>query len=167
MAISTEAIRTLRERTGAGIMDCKKALEQAGDDMEKAGDLLRMWGLAIVAKKALRTAHEGVVAAYVHAGGRIGALVELNCETDFVARTPEFQNLAHELCLQVAAMAPQIVEDERALDDLDSTQGEPRLLFQPFIKDPARSVRDVISDVVARVGENIQVKRFVRFEVGI
>ena len=166
MAVSTETIRILREKTGAGIMDCKRALEQSGGDMDRAADLLRTWGLATVAKKSSRAANQGIVEAYVHAGGRIGVLVELNCETDFVARTPQFQQLAHDIALQIAAMNPQVVENERALEDLDSSQGEPRLLFQPFIRDPSRTIRDIISDVVARVGENIQVRRFIRFEIG-
>ena len=129
-------------------------------------ELLRQWGLASVAKKSSRTAKDGMIEAYIHAGGRIGVLVELNCETDFVARTPEFQALAHDIALQIAAMNPQIVDDERPLEDLDSSHGEPRLLHQPFIKDSSRSVRDIVSDVVARTGENIQVRRFIRFELG-
>ncbi|MBI4329028.1 MAG: translation elongation factor Ts [Chloroflexi bacterium] len=166
MAISTEAIRALREETGAGIMDCKRALEEAGGDSAKAKELLRQKGLALAAKKAERAANQGLVEAYVHGGGRIGVLVEVNCETDFVARTLEFKELAHDLALQIAAMAPQVVDDETALDDLDISRGEPRLLYQPFIRDPSKTVRQVMTDVVARVGENIRVRRFTRFELG-
>lgn len=166
MAISTDAIRALREKTGAGIMDCKRALEKSSGSGEGAMELLRQWGLASVANKSSRAAKDGVIQAYIHVGGRIGVLVELNCETDFVARTLEFQTLAHDIALQIAAMHPQIVDDERPLEDLDSSDGEPRLLHQPFIKDSSRSVQDIVSDVVARTGENIQIRRFVRFELG-
>jgi elongation factor Ts len=166
VAISTEAIRELRGRTGAGIMDCKRALEESGGDMDKAADLLRTWGFATVAKKAARAANDGLVSSYIHAGGRIGVLVEVNCETDFVARTPDFQALAHDLALQIAAMNPQAIDDERPLEDLDGSQGEPRLLYQPFVKDPSKTIRDLVTDVVARVGENIKVRRFVRYELG-
>lgn len=166
MTASTETIRELRGRTGAGIMDCKRALEETGGDLDKAVEVLREWGISTVAKKAARSANEGLVETYVHSGGRIGVMVELNCETDFVARTPDFQELAHDIALQIAAMSPQIVEDEKPLDDLNSSEGEPRLLYQPFVKDPSRTIRDLITDVVGRVGENIVVRRFARYELG-
>ena len=166
MAITTETIRELRARTGAGVMDCKRALEQANGDLDKAAELLRTWGIATVAKKAARSANEGLIESYIHAGGRIGVLVELNCETDFVARTEDFQKLAHDLAIQIAAMNPQAIDDEKPLDDLDSSEGEPRLLYQPFVREPSRTIRDLITDVVARVGENIRVRRFVRYELG-
>lgn len=166
MTASTENIRELRGRTGAGIMDCKRALEETGGDLDKAVEVLREWGVSTVAKKASRSANEGLVETYVHSGGRIGVMVELNCETDFVARTPDFQELAHDIALQIAAMSPQVVEDEQPLDDLDSSDGEPRLLYQPFVRDPSRTIRDLITEAVGRVGENIVVRRFERFELG-
>ena len=147
-------------------MNCKRALEEAGGDLDRASDLLRQWGLATVAKKASRSTHEGLIDAYVHGVGNIGVLVEVNCETDFVARTEEFKVLAHNLALQVAAMNPEVVDDERPLDDLDSSGGEPRLMHQPFVKDPSRTIRDLVADVTARVGEKIVVKRFTRFQIG-
>ncbi len=166
MVVSVDAIRELRSRTAAAIIDCKQALEEAGGDLDKATDILRARGAVILAKKAARSANEGLIETYVHAGGRIGVILELNCETDFVARTPDFQELAHGLALQIAAMSPQAVEDEKPLDDLDSTDGEPRLLYQAFVKDPSKTVRDLVTDVVGRVGENIVVRRFVRYELG-
>lgn len=166
MAVSVDAIRELRSRTAAAIIDCKQALEEAGGDLDKATDILRARGVMILAKKSARSANEGLIETYVHAGGRIGVILELNCETDFVARTPDFQELAHDLALQIAAMSPQAVEDERPLDDLDSIDGEPRLLYQAFVKDPSRMIRDLVTDVVGRVGENIVVRRFVRYELG-
>lgn len=164
--VSTEAIRDLRERTQAGIMDCKRALEQSEGDLDRAIEFLREWGLATVAKKSSRTANEGIVESYVHGVGNIGVLVEVNCETDFVARTDEFKNLAHDLALQVAGMNPQVVDDEKPLDDLDTSDGEPRLMHQQFVKDSSKTIRDLVSDVTARVGENVVVRRFVRFEIG-
>ena len=166
MVVSVDAIRELRSRTAAAIIDCKQALEEAGGDLDKATDILRKRGVVILAKKAARSANEGLIETYVHAGGRIGVILELNCETDFVARTPDFQELAHGLALQIAAMSPQAVEDEKPLDDLDSTDGEPRLLYQAFVKDSSKTVRDLVTDVVGRVGENIVVRRFVRYELG-
>ena len=164
--MSTDSIKTLRERTQAGIMDCKRALDQSGGDLDKAAVLLREWGLAAVAKKAGRTAGQGLVEAYVHGGGNIGVLVEVNCETDFVARTDEFKQLAHDVALQVAAMNPDVVDDEKPLDDLDMTAGEPRLMHQQFVRDQSLTIRDVVSDVTAKVGEKIVVRRFTRFQIG-
>ena len=155
--VSTEAIRDLRERTQAGIMDCKRALEQSEGDLDRAIEFLREWGLATVAKKSSRTANEGIIESYVHGVGNIGVLVEVNCETDFVAR---------DLALQVAGMNPQVVDDEKPLDDLDTSDGEPRLMHQQFVKDSSKTIRDLVSDVTARVGENVVVRRFVRFEIG-
>ncbi|MDA1096306.1 MAG: elongation factor Ts, partial [Chloroflexi bacterium] len=153
-------------RTQAGIMDCKRALQDADGDEDKAAELLRAWGLLTVAKKADRSAKEGLVETYVHAGGRIGVLIEVNCETDFVARTEEFRGLAHELALQIAAMDPQVVDDERPLSELDASGGEPRLMYQPFVKDTSRLIKDLVADVTARTGENVKVRRFVRFQLG-
>ncbi|HWO94556.1 MAG TPA: translation elongation factor Ts [Dehalococcoidia bacterium] len=166
MAVSAEVIRALREQTGAGIMDCKRALEDAQGDQERAAQLLRERGIAIAEKKASRATSQGLVDAYIHAGGRIGALVELNCETDFVARTEDFRQLAHDLAMQVAATSPLAVGES----DLPAgVEGDPKdlaLLSQPFIKDPGRSVGDLVRDVIAKTGENIVVRRFARFELG-
>ena len=164
--ISADAIKELRERTSAGIMDCKNALQDANGDMDQAIALLRERGVATVAKKASRAANEGLIETYVHAGGRIGVIVELNCETDFVARTDDFKELAHNIALQVAAMDPQAIDDERPLDDLDTSDGEPRLLHQPFVKDSSQTIGNLLTDTVAKVGENIVIRRFVRYGLG-
>ena len=132
----------------------------------KAIALLRERGVATVAKKASRAANEGLIETYVHAGGRIGVIVELNCETDFVARTDDFKELAHNIALQVAAMDPQAIDDERPLDDLDTSDGEPRLLHQPFVKDSSQTIGNLLTDTVAKVGENIVIRRFVRYGLG-
>lgn len=157
---------TLRERTGAGIMDCKRALENAGGDVARAEEALKGRGLALAAKKAGRETSQGLVETYIHGGGRIGAMVEVSCETDFVARTPEFRALAHDIALQVAAMAPLWIGDDDAPAEADSSKGEPRLLYQPFIRDQGKTIRDLITEAVARVGENVRVRRFARFELG-
>lgn len=166
MTVTTESIKTLRERTGAGIMDCKRALEQAEGDFEKAEEILKQKGIATAAKKASREVKEGMVEAYIHSGSRIGAMVELNCETDFVARTREFRELAHNLAMQVAAMTPLYVSEKDAPLGSNGNLQEIVLLQQPYIKDPARTIQDVINEVVAKVGENIRVRRFVRFALG-
>jgi elongation factor Ts len=177
VAISADQVKTLRERTGAGIMECKRALEESGGDMDRAADHLRQQGLAKAEKKAGRAALQGLVEPYVHGGGRIGAIVEVNCETDFVARTPEFRELAHDLAMQVAALSPRYVSEEEIPDEafaaLESEYGDRKkamesvsLLDQKFIKDQSTSVRDLIKDRIAKVGENIVVRRFARFEVG-
>ncbi|HHV78085.1 MAG TPA: translation elongation factor Ts [Firmicutes bacterium] len=191
-----QVIKTLREKTGAGVMDCKKALQECGGDIEKAVEYLKIKGIASAEKKASREAREGIVEAYVHLNGKIGVLVELNCETDFVARNAEFKQLAHDLAMQVAAAKPLYVSvadvpDEvvarerevqraRALEEGKKEQivdkvvegrmskffAEVCLLNQPFIKDESITVGDLIKQHIGRIGENITVKRFVRFEVG-
>ena len=177
MVTSTSQVKELRERTGAGIMDCKRALEETGGNVDRAADLIRQQGLAKAEKKAGRAALQGVVEPYIHGGGRIGAIVELNCETDFVARTPDFRDLAHDLAMQVAATSPRYVaEDQIPSDAWESLEREfgsrehareaVALLDQPFIKDGRQTVRDLIRDRIAKVGENIVVRRFARFEVG-
>ncbi len=196
MEISARSVKELREKTGAGIMDCKRALLESGGDLEKAVDYLRQKGLALAARKEGRVAAEGVVGAYIHGGGKIGVLVELNCETDFVARTPEFQNLLKDVAMQVAAATPRYVrredvpleetEREREIYRLQAQDmGKPQkvmdkivdgkmehfysevcLLEQEFIKDPDHQVEDLIREVVTKVGENIQVRRFARYHVG-
>ncbi len=166
MQVSTEAIRALRERTGAGIMDSKRALEAAGGDIDKAEEALRAKGIAKAASKADRVTAEGVIDSYVHAGSRIGAMVELNCETDFVARTPDFQELAHNIAMQVAAMSPLYLDEADMAPEEKRKPEEVCLLRQAFIKDSGKTINDLIMDVRARVGENIRVSRFVRFSLG-
>jgi elongation factor Ts len=196
MDVSASLVKELREKTGAGMMDCKKALAETSGDMQKAIDYLRQKGLAAAAKKADRAATDGAVGAYIHAGGKIGALVEINCETDFVARTTEFQTLLKDLAMQVAAASPRFVRREeipvgeldrereiyrqQALDSgkpekivdkivegkLERFYSEVCLVEQAFIKDPDKKVSDVVNDAVARLGENIQVRRFTRYHLG-
>jgi len=164
--ISVTLIKELRERTSAGVIDCKKALESTNGDIEKACDVLREQGLARVEKKKDRVAVEGIIEAYVHHGGRIGAMVEVNCETDFVAKTDEFKALAHDLALQVAAASPQYVSADEMPQTEEAEAEEVCLLEQPFIKDQAVKVRDLVLDVSARVGEKVIVRRFARFQLG-
>ena len=166
MQIPTSTIKELREKTGAGVMDCKKALLDAEGNVEKATEILHKRGLAMAVKKADRTANEGIIEAYVHLGGRIGVLVEVNCETDFVARTQEFKELAHNLALQIAAMSPQALSPEDMSEESDEDPQTACLLLQPFIKDPNKTVQDIITETIAKVGENIKVRRFTRFELG-
>ena len=177
MAITATQVKELREQTGAGIMDCKRALEEFNGDTVKAAALLKQQGLAKAESKSGRVASQGVIEPYVHGGGRIGVIVEVNCETDFVARTPEFRELAHDLAMQVAATSPRYVSvDDVAEGDWSRLEAEfggrkeaqaaAVLLEQPFIKDAKFNVRDVIRNNIARVGENIVVRRFARFEVG-
>ncbi len=166
MAVSVQAIKELRELTGVGMLDCKNALEEAEGDLEKAKQILRRRGIAVAEKRAGRETAQGLVDAYLHPDGRLGALVELNCETDFVARTEEFKALAHDIAMQVAATEPRYVSPEELPPDSD---GDPRdlcLLAQPFIKDANRSIQDVINDLIAKTGENIRVRRFQRFQLG-
>jgi len=193
--ITAEMVRDLRERTGAGMMDCKRALEESGGDVEKAVLLLRERGLAAAAKKAGRDAREGLVSSYIHTGGRVGVLIEVNCETDFVARTDQFQELVRLLAMQVAGLSPRWVDVESIpADQLEAKKGELAkdptaaskpaeirekivdgqlkkwfkevvLLEQPF-RDEERSVRDLVTERVATIGENIQVRRFVRYALG-
>ena len=196
MKISAKLVKELRDRTGAGMMDCKKALEKTGADLEAAIDLLRSKGEAKAAKRAARAANEGTVASYIHHGGRIGVLVELNCETDFVANTDDFRTLARDLAMHVAASDPvavatgdmdaAVVERERKIFmEQVAREGKPEhirarivegklgkffkervLLEQAYVRDPDRSVGDLITEVSARTGEKIRVARFSRFQVG-
>ncbi len=193
--ITAAAVKDLRERTGAGFMDCKNALVEADGDVEKAVALLREKGLAAAAKKAGRDAREGLVSSYIHTGGRVGVLIEVNCETDFVARTDEFQKLVRDLAVQVAGMAPLWVDaDGIPIDVLaarkaelladEATQKKPEnirsqivegqlkkwfsqvcLYDQPF-RDEERTVRDLVTEKIATIGENIRVRRFVRYALG-
>jgi elongation factor Ts len=193
--ISADAVKELRERTGAGFMDCKHALEETGGDVEKATVLLREKGLAAAARKAGRDAREGLVSSYIHTGGRIGVLIEVNCETDFVARTDEFQKLVRELAMQVAGLRPEFVTVESIPAEMlaakraelladDIVQGKPEairaqivdgqlrkwqqqvvLYEQPF-RDTDQTVGELVTAAVARIGEHIRVRRFTRYELG-
>jgi len=194
--ISANAVKELRERTGAGMMDCKRALAETAGDLQKAVDYLRQKGLAAAAKKADRVATDGAVAAYVHPGGKIGVLVEINCETDFVGRTAEFQTLLKDVAMQVAAANPRYVRREeipaeelerekmiyrqQALDSgkpekivdkiiegkMERYCSEVCLLEQAFIKDQDKKVVDILNEAIARLGENIQIRRFARYHLG-
>jgi elongation factor Ts len=170
-------VKELREQSGAGIMECKRALEATGGNIEEAITLLKQQGLAKADKKAGRVALQGLVEPYIHGAGRIGALVEVNCETDFVARTEDFKALAHDLAMQVAATSPSYVDEsevpESAFAELEREHGSREralevvsLLDQPFIKDAKVTIRDLIRENIGKLGENIQVRRFARFEVG-
>lgn len=151
MNITVDQIKKLRVKTGAGLSDCRKALEEVGGDFKKAEELVKSWGLDKATVKADRAVGAGLVETYIHSGGRVGAIVEVNCETDFVARTDEFKNLAHEIAMQVAAMDPSDVEE---------------LLKQEYIRDAAKTVEQLVKETIAKVGENIVIKRFMRFELG-
>jgi len=196
MELNAAAVKELREKTGAGFMDCKKALAETGGNLEKAVDYLRQKGLAAVAKKADRVAADGAVGAYVHPGGKIGVLVEINCQTDFVARTAEFQALLKDMAMQIAAANPRYVKREdvsadeiekereiyrsQALESgkaekfvekivegkMERFYSEVCLLEQAFIKDPDRKVIDTINDAITRLGEKIEVRRFARYHLG-
>jgi elongation factor Ts len=164
--VSTEAIKEVREVTKAGVLECKDALLEAGGDVVKAVESLRRRGLTVAEKKAGRIATGGVIEAYVHHTGQVGALVELNCETDFVARTDEFTQLAHDLAMQVTAASPQFVTAEEIPADAELDPQEVCLLLQPFIKEPDKTVGEIVAETIAKVGENIKVRRFARFELG-
>jgi elongation factor Ts len=177
MVITADQVKQLREQSGAGIMECKRALEQVDGDIAQAAALLKQQGLAKADKKSGREASQGLVEPYIHGGGRIGSIVEVNCETDFVARTPDFRELAHDLAMQVAATSPRYVtadeipgsawtELEREYGSREQAMAAAVLLEQPFIKDAKLTIRDLVRDRIAKLGENIVVRRFVRFEVG-
>jgi len=196
MSIPLENIKELREKTGAGMMDCKKALAEANGDMEKAIDHLRKKGLARAAKKAGRTAAQGLVDSYIHIGGKLGVLLEVNCETDFVAKNIEFQAFVKDVAMQIAASNPQYIAREEVPDaiiqhetDILTTQaqqeGKPEktiekivngriekfyeeicLLEQPFIKDPKKNIKELLTDLIAKIGENIVIRRFTRYQLG-
>ncbi|HUI29311.1 MAG TPA: translation elongation factor Ts [Candidatus Acidoferrales bacterium] len=197
MEITVDMVKSLREITGAGMMECKKALQEANGDAEQAKKILRAHGAKVAEKRAGREAKQGVVEAYIHAGGRIGAMVEINCETDFVARTDEFKQLARDIAMQIAAMSPfvisreeissQMVEKEKdnfraeakgegkpdsvieniAEGRLEKYFQEVVLLEQAFIKDPQRMVKDLMMEMTAKTGENVSIRRFQRFELGV
>jgi elongation factor Ts len=194
--ISANAVKELREKTGAGMMDCKKALTEAGGDFAKAEEVLRKKGLSAAAKKSGRIASEGAVASYIHMGGKIGVLVEVNCETDFVARTEGFQSLVKDVAMQIAAASPLYVRREDvppevvakemeiarhqakeqkkpeaivekiAQGKVDKYYKEVVLMEQAFVKDDKKNMQEVVTDAVAKIGENIQIRRFARFVLG-
>jgi elongation factor Ts len=196
MELNATVVKELREKTGAGFLDCKKALAETDGNLEKAVDYLRQKGLAAAAKKADRVAADGAVGAYVHPGGKIGVLVEINCQTDFVARTTEFQALLKDMAMQIAAASPRYVKREDvSVDEIEKEReiyrgqalesGKPEkvvekivegkmerfysevcLLEQAFIKDPDRKVSDTINDAITRLGEKIEVRRFTRYHLG-
>ena len=166
MEISTDLIKDLRAQSGAGIMDSRTVLLQTEGDIEKALEILREKGLLKAQKKEGRATGQGLVEAYIHTAGRIGAMIEVNCETDFVARTDEFREMAHCLAMQVAALSPQYVSAEDLPEGAEAVPEETCLLSQPYIKDPTRTVKDIITETIARVGENITISRFTRYELG-
>ena len=196
MAVSASAVKELRERTGAGMLDCKKALDETGGDVDKAIALLREKGLAAAANKAGRIATDGVVESYIHAGGRIGVLVEVNCETDFVAKTDQFREFARDIAMQIAAANPKFVRREEVpSDEIEKekeilknqalNEGKPEkivekmvegriskyyeeycLLEQSFIKDPDKTISELLNEKISKIGENISIRRFVRYELG-
>ena len=166
MEITAEMVKKLRIKTGAGIMASKKALENSKGDFSKAEQVLQEQGLALAAKKAGRDTGEGIVQSYIHTGGRIGALVEVKCETDFVARTTEFIELSKNIAMQIAAMNPIYVDRENIPNDLDLEPGsEDILLEQAYIRDQSLTVEDIVKEVVSKVGENIVISRFTRFDL--
>jgi len=162
-----EAVKELRNRTNVGIADCNKALLEVGGDMEKAIEFLKQRGAAIAEKKKGEAVTEGVIEAYIHHTKRIGALVELNCETDFVARTAEFKELAHDLAMQIAATSPQFLTSEELQPEAETDPQAACLLSQLSIKEPTKTVQEIIAETIAKVGENIKVGRFARFELGV
>ncbi len=196
MQITAQMVKELRDMTGAGMMDCKKALVETGGDMEEAVKYLREKGIAKAAKKAHRETKEGVIASYIHAGNKIGVLLELNCETDFVARTDEFQQLAKDICMQIAATDPKYISRDDVPEEvlnkekeiyikqakdsgkpdniaekiaegkLNKFYSEVCLLEQPFIKEAEQTIEDLIKGYIAKIGENITVRRFTRYQVG-
>ncbi|GGA39500.1 translation elongation factor Ts [Paenibacillus physcomitrellae] len=196
MAVDAKSVKELREKTGAGMLDCKKALEEANGDLTKAAELLREKGLSAAANKAGRIATEGVVESYIHAGGRIGVLVEINCETDFVAKTDQFKEFARDIAMHIAAVSPKYVRREEVpTEELEKekeilkaqalNEGKPEkivekmvegriskfyeeicLLDQQFVKDPDKTIATLLNEKISTIGENISIRRFVRYELG-
>ena len=159
LKIPTNKVKELREQSGAGIIDCRNALLETKGDIEKALQILKERSLFQAQKKAKRSATQGVIEAYIHTGSRIGAMVEVNCETDFVARTDEFKELAHHLAMQVAAISPQFISREEVPEGADIEPQTACLLLQPYIKAPDKTIQDIITETIAKVGENIKVSR--------
>jgi elongation factor Ts len=167
MGTTVDAVKEVRLKTGAGMLDCKKAVEECGGDVSAAIEALKEKGLAMASKRSERAVGEGVVASYLHHNSRVGALVELNCETDFVARNEEFRQLAYDIAMHVVAASPVCLCEEDMPADCGLTVSEACLLSQPFVKDPSKSIGDLITEVIARTGENVKVGRFTRIEVGV
>lgn len=197
MSITAKMVKDLRDKTQAGMMDCKKALEKTDGDMEKAVDLLRQKGLAVAAKRAGRATSEGVIETYIHAGGKLGVMVELGCETDFVAKNDDFREFARDVAMHIAASSPVAITREEVPADVVSREkdiyvqqaldsGKPEaivekmvsgkiekflaeivLLEQKFIKNPDLSIQDILNELVGRIGENISIKKFARFQIGV
>ncbi len=197
MNITSQMVKDLRDKTGAGMMDCKKALSEHAGDMEKAIDFLRQKGLAVAAKRAGRATSEGVIETYIHAGGKLGVMVELNCETDFVAKTDGFREFARDVAMHIAAANPvslsrddiaaDIVEHEKQIfvqqaiesgkpanivdkmvtGKIDRFLAEVCLLEQQFVKNPDKSIQDMLTELIGKMGENVSIRRFVRFQVGV
>jgi elongation factor Ts len=166
MKITTDLVKEVRGRTDAGMLDCRNALLEAGGDVEKAVEALKLHGIAVAEKKKERIATEGLIEAYIHHTKRVGAIIELNCESDFVARTDEFRGLARNLAMQVAATSPQFIASEEMPSETEMDPQTVCLLSQPFIKEPDKTVQEIITGTIAKVGENIKVRRFARFELG-
>jgi elongation factor Ts len=166
LKITAAMVKEIRDQSGAGIMQCRKALMECDGDTEKALETLKKQSLFKAAKKAERRAVEGLIEAYIHTAGRVGALVELNCETDFVARTDEFKQLAHHLAMQVAAMNPKFITEEEYKPEIGEEPQNACLMLQADIKEPDKTIKEIITEVIARTGENIKVGRFSRFELG-
>ena len=192
--ISAGMVAQLREKTGAGLLDCKKALDEAKGNMDEAETLLRKKGVASAAKKAGRSTSDGLIEAYIHVGGKVGVLVEVNCETDFVAKTDEFKSLCRDICLQIAAASPTYVRREEVPETelakerdiaVAQVQGKPPaavqkivegklekyysqvcLMDQPFVKQPEKTIKDILTEKISKLGENMQIRRFVRYQLG-
>ena len=187
-------VAQIREKTGAGLLDCKKALDEAKGNMDEAETLLRKKGVASAAKKAGRSTTDGLIEAYIHVGGKVGVLVEVNCETDFVAKTDEFKSLCRDICLQIAAASPTYVRREEVPESelakerdiaVAQVQGKPPaavqkivegklekyysqvcLMDQPFVKQPEKTIKDILTEKISKLGENMQVRRFLRYQLG-
>ena len=166
MPVTAAQVKELRDKTGAGIMDSKRALEEANGDLAKAESILSEKGLASAAKKAGRSTSEGLVVSYIHTGGRVGSMVELNCETDFVARTEDFEALGRNLAMQVAAMSPLFVDRDSVPDDAEGVKDEELLIEQEYIRDSSMKIGDIVKEAIGKLGENIRIRRFSRFELG-
>ena len=166
MPVTAAQVKELRDKTGAGIMDSKRALEESAGDIAKAESILDAKGLASAAKKADRSTSEGLVVSYIHTGGRVGSMVELNCETDFVARTDEFRILGRNIAMQVAAMNPIYLDRASIPEDVEDVKEEELLNEQEYIRDSSMKITDLVKESIGKLGENIRIRRFSRFELG-
>jgi elongation factor Ts len=166
MVSSAQDVARLREETGAGMLDCKKALDENNGDFDKAKEQLRERGFAAAAKRAERETAEGMITSYIHHNGRYGSLVEVNCESDFVARTADFQELVQQLAIHIAAANPLYLSQDEMPKDSEDDPKDVVLLLQPYVKDESRTIQDLVTDTISKTGENIRVRRFARFELG-